>query len=498
MEKQAYKRKQTGQVFTPDYLVEDMLDYCGYAGQGIIGKHVVDNSCGNGAFLSAIVKRYVESCKAANMDEVQIKSGLEQYVHGMEIDHDTCLDCRARLDLLAEEYGITAVQWDVRNIDSLLDESLYFKMDYVVGNPPYVRVHNLNDSYSDVKRFAFANGGMTDLYLAFYEMGFKMLRDGGTLCYITPGSWLNSLAAANMRRYVLNKKNIVAFIDLGHFQPFDNATAYTLIGIFRKGQDKGHFAYYVYDEDKKRKFVDELGYGDICIDGKFYLSKKEILHNLKNIKENCSCRYVQVKNGFATLADKVFISGKMPYSANVIPVIKASTGKWYECFFPYDRTGKPLPLQKAFDTEDIRDYMESRKQDLLKGKAEHDGWYLFGRTQALADVFRFKVSVNTIVKGIGSLKISAVPEGCGLYSGLYVLCPEEWQEKIRKALQTDEFINYVACLKNYKSGGYYTFNSKDLEQYLNYWIEKNEEKFILPEIQEYGQFELFKGYKTVV
>ena len=29
-------------------------------------------------------------------------------------------------------------------------------------------------------------------------------------------------------------------------------------------------------------------------------------------------------------------------------------------------------------------------------------------------------------------------------------------------------VNYVKLLKNYKSGGYYTFASKDLEQYLNY------------------------------
>jgi transposase len=69
-----------------------------------------------------------------------------------------------------------------------VDEVLRYdnQMDFVIGNPPYVRVHNLDDSYDSVKSFSFANGGMTDLYLVFFEKGFQMLKPGGKLCYITP------------------------------------------------------------------------------------------------------------------------------------------------------------------------------------------------------------------------------------------------------------------------------------------------------------------------
>ena len=38
------------------------------------------------------------------------------------------------------------------------------KMYFVVGNPPYVRVHNLNESYVSVKSFSFAEGGMTPAF----------------------------------------------------------------------------------------------------------------------------------------------------------------------------------------------------------------------------------------------------------------------------------------------------------------------------------------------
>ena len=53
------------------------------------------------------------------------------------------------------------------------------RMDYVVGNPPYVRVHNLTRHYEDVKRYSFAASGMTDMYLAFYELGLRMLNERG-------------------------------------------------------------------------------------------------------------------------------------------------------------------------------------------------------------------------------------------------------------------------------------------------------------------------------
>ena len=79
------------------------------------------------------------------------------------------------------------------------------EMDFVVGNPQYVRVHNLADSFNRVKRYHFCADGMTDLYLVFYEIGLGMLRDGGRPCYISPSSWFNSLAGRNMREAAKNR-----------------------------------------------------------------------------------------------------------------------------------------------------------------------------------------------------------------------------------------------------------------------------------------------------
>ena len=92
---------------------------------------------------------------------------------------------------------------------------------------------------------------------------------------------------------------------------------------------------------------------------------------------------------------------------------------------------------------------------------------MFGRTQALKDVSQTKYAINTIIKDLQSIKLEFIPKGCGIYSGLYILTDIEF-EVIKQLIYSEDFIKYIKLLKNYKSGGYYTFASKDLEQFLNF------------------------------
>lgn len=50
---------------------------------------------------------------------------------------------------------------------------------------------------------------------------------------------------------------------------------------------------------------------------------------------------------------------------------------------------------------------------------------------------------------------------------MYILTKESFKT-IKEIIISESFINYIASLGKYKSGGYYTFSSKDLELYLNY------------------------------
>lgn len=470
--------KYSGQVFTPDYLVKIILDEAGYYGSEILQKHCIDNSCGDGAFLLEIVRRYTIEYRKVHSNSVGLSEELSKFIHGIEIEDTAYRCCLENLNHLAHELQLNDVKFDVRHCNAISFTEFDEKMDFVIGNPPYVRVHNLNDSYSDVKRYSFASDGMTDLYLVFFELGFKMLKTGGKLCYITPSSWLNSLAGTKLRNYIRQTRSLISLTDLAHFQAFKafKATTYTLISNFVKGFKSEEFTYNTFDEQSLSiKFESVLSYSDIDINGCFYLADKVTLQSLQNIFSSSTPKYVSVKNGFATLADKIFISPSFPFTQFVIPVIKASTGKWYQAFFPYDKKGKAIDKTSIFSDSSISSYLNNHKTELLKDTTEANNpyWFLYGRTQALKDVFLDKLAVNTTIKDIESIKINFVPSGSGIYSGLYIITETDIDlNVVSTLLNTSEFVKYIASLKKYKSGGYYTYNSKDLESYLNYHIDK--------------------------
>lgn len=464
--------KKHGRVYTPDYIVNLILDFGGYKTTETLQKHVIDNSCGDGAFLAEIVNRYCSYFLQTNDDLSKLKNELETYIHGIELDETECDKCKHNLNGIVSKYGIPNANWNILNADTLEIDHFNGKMDYVFGNPPYVRVHNLDNSYESVKRFKFAEGGMTDLFIVFFEIGFKMLTKNGLMCLITPSSWLNSLAGKNLREYILTHHNMSGVIDLEHFQPFD-ATTYTLISRFSNHQEYNQIEYFNYNGSIHEKcFQDNIPYDNIQIGQNIYLSKNENLEILKEIKFSHSYKYVSVKNGFATLADKVFI-GDFDFIEGTIKILKASTGQWSKCVFPYDSQGSPLTIDAFKNHSEAYNYLLEHKNMLAKDRDVKDDkyWYLFGRTQALKDVSKNKYAINTIVKDLQSIKLEFVPKGCGIYSGLYILTDIDL-ETIRKLIYSEDFIGYVKLLKNYKSGGYYTYTSKDIEQYLNYKLTK--------------------------
>lgn len=464
--------KQHGRVYTPQYLVDIILDFGNYQSQSVLQKHVIDNSCGDGAFLTQIVKRYCLAFLEQSNDLVQLQLDLETYIHGIELDAVECDKCILNLNQLLETFGISNVKWDVINADTLTISKFKRKMDYIFGNPPYVRVHNLENSYEAVKKFQFAEQGMTDLFIVFFEIGFNMLSPNGAMCLITPSSWLSSKAGYKLRGYIRQTKKITGLIDLRHFQAF-NATTYTLISRFHNNKLGKDIEYYNLSEAGNNiEYQCSLSLDEMNIDGNFYLSPTETLHKLRDIKEKKHFPFVSVKNGFATLADKIFI-GDFPFADGTIEILKASTGKWSRCIFPYDKDGNPLLIETFQQYREAYEHLNSFKDNLQNERKIEKGssWHLFGRTQAIKDVSKHKYAINTMIKDIQSIKLNEVPEGKGVYSGLYIIGQITYDELCEYIL-SEEFITYIQSLKNYKSGGYYTFASKDLAQYLNYKLSK--------------------------
>ncbi len=463
--------KANGRVYTPDYIVKNILDLSGYCGDKILQKHVIDNSCGDGAFLKEVVKRYCEESISKNVDIAIIKKDLQTYIHGIELEQNERDKCVENLKTISNLYGIYNVKWDIICGDALKERRYNGKMDFVLGNPPYICVHNLGNNFDLVKQFSFAQKGMTNLFIVFYEVGLKMLKRTGTLGYITPSSFFSSIAGKYMRKEFVHKNLLSKIVNLRHFQAF-KATTYTTIVVLKKDKIEKGVEYYQYDTKKLLPYyVDTLLPEDFYILNNYYFSTKNELSKLKSIFFNLGKSDIAVKNGYATLRDSVYVDDFSFQSKYIIPVIKASTGVIKKIIYPYNDKANLISEKELSNEEEIYEYLLSRKKELNKRcreKMAEEYWYAFGRSQALSDTYKDKLTINTLLRTTKDWKIIFAPKGTGVYSGLYITSKTIKYEQIEKVLKSKEFISYITLLGKYKSGGYYTFSSKDVKAYLDF------------------------------
>ena len=433
-------QKSLGQVMTPHNIVELMTHSL-----TLLNKKILEPSCGDGAFLVHLAKTYCKEFLKTNNNLHTLKAHLEQNLVGIEIDKRLLDKCKMRLDSAVAEFGLSNVEWNLIEGDFLKCYTRFKEqMDIVIGNPPYIRIHNIN---KDAR--SFTNGGMGDLYLIFFELGFKCLNTSGELIYITPSSWLNSKAGTTLRTYIKAEQNLVKLIDFAHEKIFKNITTYALISFFKKGAKRNSI---ILCEGAETR---EIPYEKLFLNNNIYLGQSQKI---------LECKSLPVKNGFATLCDEFFIGDFKGLNYPIIKVLKASNGAWADCIYPYSENGKfEIP-----NGEVLKRY-EVFKERLINRDLRGADYRAFGRTQGLKDTYKRKIAFNTLIKDIKDIKIYEVPKGCGVYSGLYLVSETPLSE-FERVLKSDEFMCYIKSLRKYKNGGYYTFNSADLGKYLSWRV----------------------------
>ena len=453
-------KKKYGREYTPDYIINDMLKQSGYGNSCVLDKHIIDNSCGNGAILRQIVDIYCTSALKAGLSKETIAENLAVYIHGIEIDVNECDKCIRKLDMTARKYGISDVKWDIRCCDTLKTSAFNSKMDYVIGNPPYIRIHNLSDNF-DKSQYRFTQNGTTDMYIAFFEAGLNMLNNNGILVYITPNSYFTSLAGKEMRQYFTENRLLDKIVDFRHYQVF-KASVYSAITVLNKNKSDNTAEYYRFDEAaKESRLVRALKYNEFNSQKGFVFEKPCI--SLNTISNNG----ISVKNGYATLCDKVFINKFSFRSEHIIPVVKASKGTLSQIIYPYDNKGNPLSEEDIQADTELYGYLLKNSNDLTNRDIRSDTpWYSYGRTQAINDTYSDKLAISPYIRN-GEVKTVKAPAGTGVYGGLYITSDKIGFDDIIRQLNSDEFYEYISCVGKMKSGGYYTFSSKDVKTYLD-------------------------------
>ena len=85
--------------------------------------------------------------------------------------------------------------------------------DIVIGNPPYgANIDELVPLYE--RLYPKTSHGYKDIYKYFYDFGLSICKKDGSLCYITPNTFLRQPRYGDLRR-VLLEFNITQILDLG-------------------------------------------------------------------------------------------------------------------------------------------------------------------------------------------------------------------------------------------------------------------------------------------
>jgi adenine-specific DNA-methyltransferase len=113
--------------------------------------------------------------------------------------------------------------------------------DLVIGNPPYVRQEQIKELKPALKEEYDCYTGVADLYVYFYEQGFRLLKEKGYLSFITSNKYFRAGYGEKLRKYLGAKSTIEVMIDFGDANVFE-AIAYPSIIVFKKEKPNEHQA----------------------------------------------------------------------------------------------------------------------------------------------------------------------------------------------------------------------------------------------------------------
>jgi len=106
--------------------------------------------------------------------------------------------------------------------------------DCVIGNPPYIRPHNLSP---DSKEYFWAHyptfTHKSDVYCCFMEQATRLLKTGGALSYIVSHGWLRLNSFQELRSFVLANHSVIQLVELP-YNVFADAQVATGIFVFVK------------------------------------------------------------------------------------------------------------------------------------------------------------------------------------------------------------------------------------------------------------------------
>lgn len=152
----------------------------------------------------------------------------------------------------------TAEDFEGYSID--FDYELYFSevwkekggFDVVIGNPPYKIEYDktIKSIYEKLYDTFLRNN---DIYVAFYQKGFFLLNNTGSLNYITPNTYLNGDYFINLRKLIIQRLNIIEIVDFKSYSVFNDPTVFVSINHISNSKKQNPHIYKEYSGSLKNE-----------------------------------------------------------------------------------------------------------------------------------------------------------------------------------------------------------------------------------------------------
>jgi hypothetical protein len=225
---------------------------------------LLDPACGSGAFLIEAFDQLHAAYQGSNERLGELRGHrslfdldkriLESNLYGVDLNAEAVEICRLSLWIKTAERGkpLTSLDHSIRVGNSIIaDSHIHPKaldwhaafpevfgrggFDVVVGNPPYVRQEWLSEHKPYLQSAYKTYHGMADLYVYFYELGWRVLKPGGLLSFIVTNKWMKAGYGEPLRRFLNEQAWVESVVDFGHAkQIFQDADVFPSIIVARK------------------------------------------------------------------------------------------------------------------------------------------------------------------------------------------------------------------------------------------------------------------------
>lgn len=210
---------------------------------------------------------------------------------------DKNIKCGNSLIFDEELAGNKSFNWDMEFEDVISNGGF----DIVVGNPPYVRQEEIDSSEKTYLKNNFeCCTDSTNLYVAFFERGIKLLNENGIFSFICSNKFATVDYGKKLRKFLLNYR-ILNYNDYAGVKIFADAEVDTCIIVIKKTDPKNNLIYV----NEKINLPQKLLTDDLW----FFSSVESLLLKDKLFQQGVplkDIKAIEINNGIKTGYNKAF------------------------------------------------------------------------------------------------------------------------------------------------------------------------------------------------